>query len=73
MKTSTSAASLAIRGERAFAMFSPFARREAQSETGGASAMSTTGDAGKQDIEGLRRQVEELQQRLDQLSEKDKS
>jgi polyhydroxyalkanoate synthesis repressor PhaR len=58
---------------RAFAMFSPFGQREVQSEAGGASATPTTGDAGKQEIEGLRRQVQELQQRLDQLSENDKS
>ena len=59
--------------ERAFAMFSPFARREAQPETGKTPASSGTGTGapGKQEIDELRRQMEEMQQRLDRLSEKD--
>jgi len=60
--------------ERAFAMLSPFARRETRSEAGKAqpSGGTTTGGAGKQEDE-LRRHVQEMQQRIDQLSEKDKS
>ena len=59
--------------ERAFAMFSPFARREAQPEAGKAPASGgpPTGGAGRQEIDELRRQMEEMQQRLDRLSEKD--
>jgi polyhydroxyalkanoate synthesis repressor PhaR len=61
--------------ERAFEMFLPFARREAQSEPGKApaSGAATSGGAGKQELDELRRQMEEMQQRLDRLSEKDKS
>jgi len=60
--------------DRAFTVFLPFARREAQpSEAGNAERAPPTGAAGRQEIGELRRQVEELQQRLDQLSDKDKS
>jgi polyhydroxyalkanoate synthesis regulator protein len=60
--------------ERAFAMFSPFARRETQSEAGSAPrSAKPTGDPVRQEIDKLRRQVEELQRRLDQLSDKDQS
>jgi polyhydroxyalkanoate synthesis repressor PhaR len=62
--------------ERAFAMFSPFARREAHSSEAGkapAAGAAQTGAAGRQEIDDLRRQVEEMQQRLDRLSEKDKA
>ena len=61
--------------ERAFAMLSPFARRETRSEAGKAqpSGGTTTGGAGKQEIDELRRHIQEMQQRIDQLSEKDKS
>ena len=59
--------------ERAFAMFSPFARREAQPEAGKppSSGGPPTGGAGRQEIDEIRRQMEEMQQRLDRLSEKD--
>ena len=59
--------------ERAFAMFSPFARREAQQDAGKTqpSGGPPTGGAGRQEIDELRRQMEEMQQRLDRLSEKD--
>ena len=62
--------------ERAFAMFSPFARREAHSSEAGKApspGAAQTGAAGRQEIDDLRRQVEEMQQRLDRLSEKDKT
>jgi hypothetical protein len=56
-------------------MLSPFARREAQSDAGKAPApvAAAPGAPGKQEIDELRRQMEEMQQRLDQLSEKDQS
>jgi len=57
--------------ERAFAMFSPFARREGQApETGKA---PRSGGPGKEEIDELRRQMEEMQHRLQRLSEKDKT
>jgi polyhydroxyalkanoate synthesis repressor PhaR len=61
--------------ERAFAMFSPFARREAQSDAGKPHTSGGTGagGAGKQEFDELRRQMQEMQQRLDQLTEKDKT
>jgi len=64
--------------ERAFAMFTPFARREAQaaadSEKAEASAArASSGGGGGEEIGDLKRQMEEMQMRLDRLSEKDKS
>jgi len=62
--------------ERAFAMFTPFARREAQAAqadktpTGGE---GSAGNAGNADIDDLKRQMDEIQKRLDSLSEKDKN
>src|SRR4051812_13350627 len=55
--------------ERAFAMFTPFARREQQaaSEAEKPHDAKPNGD----DIDGLKRQVEEMQKRLDRLTEKD--
>jgi polyhydroxyalkanoate synthesis repressor PhaR len=55
--------------ERAFAMFTPFARREQQaaSEAEKPHAAKPGGD----EIDGLKRQVDEMQKRLDRLSEKD--
>jgi polyhydroxyalkanoate synthesis repressor PhaR len=55
--------------ERAFSMFTPFARREQQS-------MSETDKphASKSDeIDDLKRQMEEMQRRLDRLSDKDQA
>jgi polyhydroxyalkanoate synthesis repressor PhaR len=61
--------------ERTFAMFTPFARREAQaaadSEKVEVSAAHASG--GGEEIGDLKRQMEEMQKRLDRLSEKDKS
>ncbi len=60
--------------QRAFTMFTPFAKREAQAESdrqqraasGGASAPS-----GTDEIDDLKRQMEEMQKRLDRLGNKD--
>jgi len=63
--------------ERAFAMFTPFARREAQaaaendkSDTAG---KGTPRPGGGEEIDDLKRQMEDMQKRLDRLSDKDKS
>ena len=56
--------------ERAFAMFTPFARREAQS--GEADKESGPPSEGSGEINDLKRQMEEMQKRLDRLSDKDK-
>src|SRR5207247_361582 len=56
--------------ERTFAMFSPFARREGQaSETD----KTPRSGGGKEEIDDLKRQMEEMQQRLNRLGEKDKT
>jgi len=52
--------------ERTFAMFAPFARREGQS--GEAEKGSRSG--GGEEIDDLKRQMEEMQKRLDRLSDK---
>jgi polyhydroxyalkanoate synthesis regulator protein len=55
--------------ERAFSMFTPFARREQQTamEAGKPQAGTSEGD----EIHDLKRQMEEMQKRLDRLSDKD--
>ncbi len=54
--------------ERAFAMFAPFARRVAQ---GGEGAVESGKPASKTgDIDDLKRQLEEMQKKVDRLSEK---
>jgi polyhydroxyalkanoate synthesis repressor PhaR len=60
--------------ERAFAMFTPFARRDAQGAEGEhdkPSAASATGSG--TEIDALKRQMEEMQRRLERLSDKDKA
>ena len=56
--------------ERAFSMFTPFARREQQAvtESGKPQTSATEGE----EIHDLKRQMEEMQKRLDRLSEKSK-
>jgi polyhydroxyalkanoate synthesis regulator protein len=55
--------------ERTFAMFAPFARQ------GGAASAEPDKNPSKSpdDIDDLKRQMEEMQKRLDRLSDKDKS
>jgi polyhydroxyalkanoate synthesis repressor PhaR len=55
--------------ERAFAMFAPFARKDA---TPGADKSSRPGGGGEGEIDDLKRQMEEMQKRLERLSPKDK-
>ena len=51
--------------EKAFAMFTPFARREGGTADKG-------GDKPAGDIDDMKRQLEEMQKRLDRMTEKDK-
>jgi polyhydroxyalkanoate synthesis regulator protein len=54
--------------ERTFAMFTPFARREAQ---GGAAPGPAEKPAGKPgDIDELKRQLDEMQKKIDHLTDK---
>jgi polyhydroxyalkanoate synthesis regulator protein len=57
--------------ERAFAMFTPFAKREGQ----GAAEPEKTPPrpSGGEEIDDLKRQMGEMQKRLDRLTDKDKS
>jgi polyhydroxyalkanoate synthesis repressor PhaR len=62
--------------ERAFAMFTPFARREGQAAADAEAAKANpqpgaSGDGGE--IHDLKRQMEEMQKRLERLSDKDKA
>src|SRR5215475_7845044 len=57
--------------ERAFAMFTPFARRESQAAAEPEKS-SPPAAGGGGDINDLKRQMEEMQKRLDRLSDKDK-
>src|SRR6202022_1738571 len=54
--------------ERAFAMFAPFARREAQAGEPAAERGKPASKTG--DIDDLKRQLEEMQKKVDRLSEK---
>ena len=58
--------------ERAFAMFTPFGRREGQPATEGDKGQSQGGNS-SEEIHDLKLQMEEMQKRLDRLSEKDKT
>jgi len=53
--------------ERAFAMFAPFARREAQGAATGESEKSSSKSG---DIDDLKRQLEEMQRKVDRLTDK---
>jgi len=53
--------------ERAFSMFTPFPRREQLSEA----EKPHAGKSGGDEIDDLKRQMEEMQKRLDRLSEQD--
>ena len=56
--------------ERAFSMFTPFARREQQAVTEAGKAQTSATEGAE--IHDLKRQMEEMQKRLDRLSEKSK-
>jgi len=56
--------------ERAFAMFAPFARRESQG--GGPPEPEKPPAAKPGEIDDLKRQLDEMQRKVDRLSEKDK-
>ncbi len=60
--------------ERAFAMFTPFARRDGAPAGADKSPSPSPSGAGggSGEIDDLKRQMEEMQKRLDRLSEKDK-
>ena len=58
--------------ERAFAMFTPFGRREGQAAAEG-DKVPSQGGGNSDEIHDLKRQMEEMQKRLDRLSEKDKT
>jgi polyhydroxyalkanoate synthesis regulator protein len=58
--------------ERAFAMFTPFARREGQPSAESDKANSQPAGT-NEEINDLKRRMEELQKRLDRLSDKDKT
>jgi polyhydroxyalkanoate synthesis repressor PhaR len=57
--------------ERAFAMFAPFGRRDATGKAEGEKPGTPPAGTGEE-IDALKRQMEEMQQRLARLSDKDK-
>jgi polyhydroxyalkanoate synthesis repressor PhaR len=59
--------------ERAFAMFAPFARREGQSSEAGKDQKPYEQKSGGGDIDDLKRQLEDMQKRLDRLTDTDKA
>jgi polyhydroxyalkanoate synthesis regulator protein len=58
--------------ERAFAMFAPFARRESQAAEAAAEPgkAAPKGEPKGGDIDDLKRQLDEMQKKVDRLSEK---
>jgi polyhydroxyalkanoate synthesis repressor PhaR len=57
--------------ERTFAMFTPFARREGQAAADADKSDKPARAGGAEEIDDLKRQMEEMQKRLDRLSDKD--
>ena len=59
--------------ERAFAMFTPFARREGQAaaEPDKSNPLPDSAEGGGGEIHDLKRQMEEMHKRLERLSDKD--
>src|SRR6185312_16034963 len=55
--------------ERTFAMFAPFTRKPGEAP---AEADKPASGGGGDDIDGLKRQMEEMQRRLDRMTDKDK-
>jgi len=56
--------------ERTFAMFAPFARRESQAGEAAAADPAPATASSLGDITDLKRQLEEMQKKVDRLSEK---
>jgi polyhydroxyalkanoate synthesis repressor PhaR len=54
--------------EKAFAMFTPFARRESKE---GVAPADKPGAPASEDIDALKRQIEEMQRRIDKISDKE--
>src|SRR5215467_10360477 len=59
--------------ERAFAMFAPFGRRAGQGNSEAEKPAQSGSAGGSDEIDDLKRQMEEMQKRLDRLSQKEKS
>ncbi len=59
--------------ERTFAMFTPFAKRDAQGGAATEAEKLTPQTGGGEEINDLKRQMDEMQKRLDRMSDKDKS
>ena len=59
--------------ERAFAMFAPFGRRPGQGNSEAEKPAQSGSAGGGDEIDDLKRQMEEMQKRLDRLSQKEKS
>jgi polyhydroxyalkanoate synthesis repressor PhaR len=59
--------------ERAFAMFTPFARREGQAAEAAKGNQQSDASDDNVEIHDLKRQMEEMQKRLERLSDKDKT
>jgi polyhydroxyalkanoate synthesis regulator protein len=60
--------------ERTFAMFAPFARRESQAAEAAKDAKAGEPKAGGGgDIDALKRQLEDMQKKLDRITDTDKS
>ncbi len=59
--------------ERAFAMFTPFARREGQTSEPDKDKNTPRPAGGSDEIDDLKRQMEEMRSRLERLSDKDKT
>jgi polyhydroxyalkanoate synthesis regulator protein len=55
--------------ERAFTMFAPFARREAEARKGDQTAETEKPPGPGGEIDDLKRQLDDMQKRLDRLSE----
>jgi polyhydroxyalkanoate synthesis repressor PhaR len=56
--------------ERAFAMFTPFARREGQAQGGAAPGETEKPGSKPGDIDELKRQLDEMQRKIDRLGDK---
>ncbi len=59
--------------ERAFSMFTPFQRPDGTPSSAGAAATETNSEPGATgDIDALKRQLADVQQQLNKMSDKDK-